>query len=303
MAGRAEESVWCPYTGRLIPWSDTSPEHVVPLSLGGVNEFCIRTEKKANSDLGSRVDGPLAAEFRVKQRRNRLAMAGHSGKHPVVKLKRSELETGEPVQVTLDRGDVRVWSPRRKQYISVGSDVPIRSSWTMHVDTSVRFAAKVALSAGYFVYRDLFRQAVAHEEIRFLMDFDRADVTPDEEAELRRRAATMGIRAEDWVRADDNPDAEVFRLLSQAYGHSSVVGLVPTQRSLTVFVGVLGFYIGLVDAPADTAEFPRDGTHDVGHVMVLREGTIRRESLRSAAGRLKQLLKEGWRPGTEPPRA
>lgn len=294
---RVEERVWCPYTATLIPWSETAPEHVIPLSLGGVNEFCIRTEKKANWDLGSKVDAPLADEFRVKQRRNRLGMAGHSGKQPVVKLKRSELESGEPVQVTFDRGDVRVWSPRRKQHIAVGSDVQIRSNWTMHVNTSLRFAAKVALSAGYFVYGDLFRQAVTHEEIRFLMVFDLADVTPDEEAELRRRAATMGIRAEDWLRADDNSDADVYRLLSQAYGHSSVVGLVPTRSSLTVFVGVLGLYIGLVDAPADTAGFPLDGTHDVGHVMVLREGRIERQSLRSAARRLQRLRNEGWRPG------
>ena len=293
---RMEERVWCPYTGTLIPWSETVPEHVVPLSLGGLDELCVRTQKKANWDLGSKVDAPLADDFRVKQRRNRLGMAGHSGKRPVVKLRRSELESGEPVQVTFDRGDVRVWSPRRKQHIAVGSDVQIRSSWTMHMNASLRFAAKVALSAGYFVYGDLFTRAVAHEEIRFLMEFDLAGVTPDETAKLRRRAATMGVQAEDWLRAVENPDLEVYRLLSQAYGHSSVVGLVPTRSSITVFVGVLGLYIGLVDTPADTTNFPVLETHDLGHIMVLRGGKIERQSLRFAARRLQCLLKEGWRP-------
>ena len=291
-----EQLIWCPYTDQEIPLADTTPEHVVPLSLGGVNEFCVRTEKKANSDIGSKIDAPLAEEFLVKQRRNRLGMVGHSGKRPVVTWKRSELESGEPVQVTLDRGDVRIWSPVRKQYIAVGSDVQIRSKWTMYVDTRLRFAAKVALSAGYFLYGDLFRRAVAHDEVRFIMEFDRGGVTPDEKAELKRRASTMGIQAEDWLRRDDNPDLEVFRLLSQAYGNSSIVGLMPTKSSLTVFVGVLGMYVGLVAAPADTTEFPLGGTHDLGHVMALRDGKIERQSLRDALGRLYGMLRSGWRP-------
>lgn len=292
----AKSLIWCPYTDREIPLADSAREHVVPLSLGGVNEFCIRTEKKANLEVGSKIDARLADEFLVKQRRNRLGMVGHSGKYPVVTWKRSELDTGERVQVTLDRGDVQVWSPQQNQYIAVGSDVQIRSKLTMRVDTPLRFAAKVALSAGYFVYGDLFRRAVAHDEVRFIMEFDLSGVTPGERAELRKRVATMGVRAEDWLRRDDNPDLEVLRMLSQAYGNSSVVGLIPTRSSLTVFVGVLGMYVGLVDAPADTTEFPIDGAHDLGHVMVLRDGKIKRQSLRDAARTLDGMLRNGWLP-------
>lgn len=292
----AESLVWCPYSDKEIPLADTTPEHVVPLSLGGVNEFCVRVEEKANAEVGSRIDAPLADDFRVKQRRNRLGMVGHSGKYPVLTWKHSELESGEPVQVTFDRGDVRIWSPVRKQYIAVGSDVQIRSRWTLYVDTPLRFAAKVGLSAGYFVYGDLFRRAVAHDEVRFIMEFDLSGVTRSEKAELEERASTMGVQAEDWLRRDDNPDLEVFRLLSQAYGDSSVVGLIPTKSSLTVFVGVLGIYVGLVDAPANTREFPLGGAHDLGHVIALRDGRIERQSLREAARMLDGMLRKGWRP-------
>ena len=106
----------------------------------------------------------------------------------------------------------------------------------------------------------------------------------------------MGTRADDWLRADDNPDLGVFRLLSRGYGDSSVVGLVPTQRSVTIFVGVLGMYVGLLDVPADTTEFPLRGMHDLGHVMVLREGKIERQSLRNALRMLDEMLRGGWRP-------
>ena len=94
----------------------------------------------------------------------------------------------------------------------------------------------------------------------------------------------------------DNPDLEVYRLLSQAYEDSSVVGLIPTRSSVIVFVGVLGIYVGLVNVPADTSEFPLDGTHDLGHVMALRDGKIERQSLRDAARMLDRMLKNGWRP-------
>ena len=300
-----EQLVWCPYTNKQIPFADTAPEHVVPRSLGGVNDFCVPTDKKANWDLGSKIDARLADEFLVKQRRNRLGMVGHSGKYPVVKWRHSELDSGEPVQVTLDRGDVRIWSPRRKQYVTAGSDgrIRFRSRWTMYVDTSLRFAAKVALSAGYFVYGDLFRRTVEHKEVRFIMEFDLSGATPEERADLRRRAAAMRIRAEDWLRRDDNPDLEVCRLLSQAYGYSSVVGLIPTMSSVVVFVGVLGLYVGLVNAPADTSEFPIGGTHDLGHVIVLRDGKIEQHSLRDAVRLLDGMLRNGWRPEyVEPPR-
>ena len=98
------------------------------------------------------------------------------------------------------------------------------------------------------------------------------------------------------MQPQDDPDVEVFRLLSQACGNSTVVGFVPSTSSLIAFVGVLGLYVGLIDAVADTTEFPTDGTHDLGHVMVLREGKIERQSLRDAARRLKGMLESGWLP-------
>ena len=69
---------------------------------------------------------------------------------------------------------------RRKRHIAIGSGVRIRSKFKMYAGTPLRFAAKVALSAGYFVYGDLFRRAVAHDEIRFIMEFDLAGTTPEE---------------------------------------------------------------------------------------------------------------------------
>jgi hypothetical protein len=36
----------------------------------------------------------------------------------------------------------------------------------------MKFVAKVALSAGYFVYGDLFRRNVKHSDFRAIMNFD-----------------------------------------------------------------------------------------------------------------------------------
>lgn len=296
--GTLEDSVvWCPYTDREMPWSETTPEHVIPKSLGGVNDFCVRVERKANSDIESVIDARLGEEPWMKHRRMQLGMVGHSRKAPVMEFKRSELrESGEPVQVSFEQDGIHIWSPRMGRYIPPIDGMEILSTWTGHINTSLRFVAKVALSAGCFVYGDLLRRAVAHGEIRFLMEFDLGGVTAEGKARLRQRAASMGVKAEDWLRAQENPDAEVFRLIAQAYGDASVVGFRPTRESLLVFVGVLGRYVGLVDAPADTSDFPSGGHHDLGHVIVLRARKLERYSLQRAAYRLQGLLKRGWRP-------
>ena len=56
-------TVYCPYTDRELPESKSSSEHIIPLSLGGVNGFEIPVDATFNSILGSEIDGKLATDF------------------------------------------------------------------------------------------------------------------------------------------------------------------------------------------------------------------------------------------------
>lgn len=287
--------VWCPYTDKEILYSETCREHVIPKSLGGVNEFCTRVEKKVNSDLGSSIDARLAEDPRFMNERIRQGTVGHSGKAPKMVFKRAKLvPSNEPVQVSIGKDGLQIWSPREAQYIPILNTLNISCEWYLHANVAFRFGAKVALAAGYYVYGDLLRNEVSHDEIRFIMNFDKTDLTDEDVSHVKQRISNMNVGAEDWLHTNEDPDIEVLRLLSRAYGDASVVGLVPTRDKLVVFVGVLGRYVSLISAPADTTNFPRGDLHDLGHVLVMRKSILERYSLRTAAYALRELLLNGW---------
>jgi hypothetical protein len=61
--------MYCIYTNREISEQDSNCEHIIPLSLGGSNEFVIPVSTKFNSELGSKVDGELSNCFTMMFRR------------------------------------------------------------------------------------------------------------------------------------------------------------------------------------------------------------------------------------------
>jgi hypothetical protein len=61
-------TIYCPYADRDIPISESSPEHIIPLALGGMNGFTIPVSKDFNSSVGSEIDGALANDLLVMRR-------------------------------------------------------------------------------------------------------------------------------------------------------------------------------------------------------------------------------------------
>ena len=163
---------YCPYTDQDVLDTDTSAEHIIPLSLGGANGFEIPVHRGANSDIGSKIDAALANDFLTLTRRSRYDVRGHSSKEPLVVSKHSKNADGLPLQVTLHpRTGIRVWSPRDKSYVTDQRATNLELRFDMKLDTAKKFVAKVALSAGYFVYGDLFRNNVKHSDLREVMNY------------------------------------------------------------------------------------------------------------------------------------
>ena len=52
--------MYCIYTDTDVAEADGNYDHIVALSLGGDNGFCVWSDKKFNSDLGHKIDGALA---------------------------------------------------------------------------------------------------------------------------------------------------------------------------------------------------------------------------------------------------
>jgi hypothetical protein len=106
-------TIYCPYTNREIPVSDSNPEHIIPLALGGLNAFTLPVSKDFNSRIGSEIDGALANDFLVMTKRDKRLVKGHSGGEPeYVATNASDAETGAPLRVTMgQRKGLRIWSP------------------------------------------------------------------------------------------------------------------------------------------------------------------------------------------------
>lgn len=273
---RSAMMIYCPYSDSELDPAECSSEHIVPLSLGGMNGVEIPVSRAFNSTLGSRLDGAMANDFLTLMKRNQHDSRGHSGKRPVFVARRaSDAVSGEPLQLHLDRLEgVKAWRPIKKEFVPEGMTGQVSFKFSLDMDIELRFVAKVALGAGYFVYGDLFRSRVKHDGLRLLMNFSPADLG---EEDLRKINVLVDSR---WTEPRSDKIA-VLRQICKAVSPASVVGLVPSNGSLATFVGILGEYIGMVNAPADTSQFPNDGQLDWGHVIVFdRSSRLQRTSFR-----------------------
>lgn len=104
---RLEFAMWCPYTDKEIDESESNPEHILPLALGGCKAFTIPVARSANSTIGSEIDGALTNDPLIAFARREFDARGHSGTQPKVISKRATFRD-RPAQVSLAR-----WHPRR----------------------------------------------------------------------------------------------------------------------------------------------------------------------------------------------
>jgi hypothetical protein len=75
-------TIYCPYIDRDIPLKESTPEHIFPLALGGMNGFTIPVSKDFNSRVGSAIDGALANDFLVMSKRESMGPKDTAKKHP-----------------------------------------------------------------------------------------------------------------------------------------------------------------------------------------------------------------------------
>ncbi|UZR28055.1 hypothetical protein [Methylococcus mesophilus] len=265
-------------------------EHIIPLALGGSNAFCLGVDKDFNARVGSSIDGVLANDFLTSMRRREFDARGHSNTPPTVLLRKSTLgDEQRPIQVTLrGKEEPLVWDAMDKRYLDPDevSGNKISSQFKIDIHVRKRFLAKVALSAGYFIYGDLFRSHVRHNELRALMNFS-ASTTRDS-------FAGFGLRGYDEFSPIEEADAQQKELDSffcQLINGSCVIaGLGP--QNVVFVVGVLGKWIGTLNVPAVTESFPVEREHDLGHVVVLRDGGMTRMSYRQLAADAYGILNQ-----------
>ena len=170
--------MYCIYAGKKIDESKSNIEHIIPLSLGGSGEFCIKVSEKYNSILGSKIDGKMTQDFLIGMDRVKHGDKGHSSKKPRMDIK-SKLESGEPVITSFMKDGLKVYDSFKKKYINI----PKKLSLSTKIDLNLRmkFTAKVALATGYYLFGEKFVKYSDCESLRKIMMSDNLEVTSNKE--------------------------------------------------------------------------------------------------------------------------
>jgi hypothetical protein len=265
-------------------------EHIIPLSLGGANGFEILVDSKANATMGSDIDASIANDFFMLFPRREHDARGHSKKTPFPLAKNSRLmSSNRPVQIAFKREKIEVFSPKDNRNLdeSEVAGETFESKFILDPYSRMRFTAKVALSAGYFIYGDLFRSSVKHSELRKLIDFERS--TAD-------RKSFEGFETKGWfwpfpVEKKDTTDHKLYQFLADYLGGSFVLA-IPGPSNLGLIVGIFGQVVGILNCSAKTDEFPIEGDHDLGHLVSTKGGKVLRMSYRELVR--KAAKAKGW---------
>jgi hypothetical protein len=151
-----------------------------------------------------------------------------------------------------------------------------------------RFLAKVSLAAGYFIYGELFRNCVHHDELRALMNIS-SSTEPDNFNDF------VGLRGYDEFSRIEDADKREMELQSffcRMIKGSCVIA-IPGPQNVAFVVGILGKWVGMLNVLAVTESFPVDGEHDLGHVIALTKGKLTRMSYRQLAQVAHNLINRG----------
>jgi hypothetical protein len=90
---------YCPYLGKDIEESQTSPEHFIPESLGAPKELTVVVDSLTNSQMGTRVDAPFVDSYIIRFFRVHYKVLGKDGRLPELPLRRVVQIEGHDINV------------------------------------------------------------------------------------------------------------------------------------------------------------------------------------------------------------
>lgn len=257
---------YCIYSGKYISQTNSSVEHIIPLSLGGSNDFTILVDRSMNSLAGSSVDGKITNDPLVKLNAIRNDFRGHSGKSPRLDLKKSNIGD-KPVILSFKKTGLELFDPIQKKTINYGG--AINSQFMMDTTIRIKYVSKVVLAAGFFVYGNTFVQYADHDSLRKVV------FSKDLKGEKLK-----GIRFYDNLHRIEEKDKGLHKLeeVHMKYLNGSAVTFVLSNVNIIAHVSIGGQYIGTVNFKAQSERFPNDGEYRLGKVLVCQKGRLYQNS-------------------------
>lgn len=298
---------YCVYTDRMT--ESLSLEHIIPLSMGGCNGFCIKVDSAINSNLGYEVDGKLANSYLVREIRRKKNYKGHSKKNTKAYIKSIVKETGQPVLTEFVAG--ANWGPGEMLKINsyylpkegrfMNRNELIGKNFTFSLDIPVglelAFVAKVALGIGYFEFGEDFKRYVDHGSIREFMN--RSIMSNDKNYYEEKRNGIDLLHRMSLIVEQNTPKVEnvktisiqfrIFASICQKLNNSCVIVFV-TATQYCVSVGIGGVYLGTIAVNANGYDLM--GGENSGYLYSIDEKILKKEILTEAAVRISAIEQE-----------
>ena len=268
--------MYCIYSGKEINESEANVEHIIPLSLGGSDEFIIMVSKELNSCLGSKVDGKMTQDFLISMDRVKRDGKGHSKKVPRVDVK-SMLDNGNPAITSFTKDGMRLFDPIKKKYINMPHKVKVQTK--LDLDIRMKFTAKVALATGYYLFGDKFVKYSDCQSLRSIMMSDNLKES------IKKASNIRNIRFYDPLLTGRECKADTFFQVYQLFVESNKVSSVVwtfSKRSFIVFIAIYGKFVGMINFEAETDKFPNEDNFWLGHTLICQNGQLIRMSWRDA---------------------
>ena len=267
--------MYCIYAGKKIDESKSNLEHVIPLSLGGSDEFCIKVSEKYNSILGSKIDGKMTQDFLIGIDRVKHGDKGHSSKEPRMDIK-SKLESEKPVITSFTRDGLKVYDVSNKKYINIPNTISLNTK--IDLNLRMKFTAKVALATGYYLFGEKFVKYSDCESLRKIMMSDNLEETIKKEM-IKNVRFYDPLLTGNKIKGDLS--FQIYKMFFECNGASSVVWTF-SEHLFIVFVAIYGKFVGMVNFQANIEKFPKEEDFWLGHVLICQDGYLIRKSWREA---------------------
>jgi hypothetical protein len=254
---------WCVYTGKFHDSSEMTDDHILSLSMGGLDVFTIRCSKEGNLHVNKTLDEKFARQPFVANLRRALQFKSHRKKQSLVRwdatiadLKASLDMSGDAIQVDSFRSS----GPNAINVRQAADGKIFRTEFIFDTDLILRYGCRLALGTGYYLFGDVFREYGYHDELRGLMNSKTAM------SDLKFRLANykpIGFWANSWPHSLGFGKPLYPALCSQQERHLFFTqhGRAETVLGISLFSGLFVWYFNI---SKDPDKFPIGGDFDLG---------------------------------------
>ena len=269
---------YCIYSDKVLADEEMSEEHIIPLSLGGSNDFVIKVGRKINNDWGSFVDGKFSQDFLIKSRTMQSNSRGHSKKAPRINLQGKIND--DPIIWTLKKTNSEVYDPVNHKRLNGKLTFEVKMSIDLHIRT--RFASKICLATGYFLWKDLF---VTYANCQSLRDAILYNKTTPASKSLRFYDNLHPVRECDQIM-----HKTVSFVLKNLYPLDSLIFIGYAEDRIIATIFIHGKFIATINFEAFVDQLPKDGNHDLGCVLICHDGNLIIRSFRSCLEEISKIF-------------